>query len=208
MYRLYWAKSSGAIAPQVLFEEIGVDYEKIVIDLDREENRSAEFLAVNPAGQIPALVLPDGTLMTESAAMVLQIVDRHPEASSRRRRRAPNARSSSAGCSSWPRRCTPPSFASTTRTVSRRTRTARRESRPPPAADMNRALSILDEALDPGPYLLGETLSAADIYLWMLTQWHPDPAQMSEQNPRVGRLVELVHARPAVARVWAQHEED
>ena len=80
MYKLYWAKMSGAIAPQALFEEIGAKYEKIVLDLDSEENRDPEFLAINPMGQIPALVLPDGTLMTESAAMILQICDRHPEA--------------------------------------------------------------------------------------------------------------------------------
>ena len=80
MYKLFWSKSAGSMAPEVLFEEIGAAYEKVLVDLDKEQNRSAEFLAVNPMGQIPALVLPDGTLMTESAAMVLHICDRHPEA--------------------------------------------------------------------------------------------------------------------------------
>ena len=80
MYKLYWAKGSGAMAPQALFEEIGVEYEKIVIDFDKDEHKSDAFLSVNPMGQIPALVLPDGTLMTETAAMLVQIVDRHPEA--------------------------------------------------------------------------------------------------------------------------------
>ena len=80
MYKLYWAPGSGAMAPQALFEEIGVAYEKIIIDFEKEEHRSEEFLAVNPLGQIPALILPDGTLMTESAAMMIQICDLHPEA--------------------------------------------------------------------------------------------------------------------------------
>ena len=80
MYKLYWAKGSGAMAPQALFEEIGVEYEKIVIDFEKNEHKSDAFLSVNPMGQIPALVLPDGTLMTETAAMLVQIVDRHPEA--------------------------------------------------------------------------------------------------------------------------------
>ena len=80
MYKLYWSPGSGAIAPQVLLEEIGAQYEKIVVDIESDENQSSDFLAVNPLGQIPALVLPDGTLMTESAAIVLQICDRHPEA--------------------------------------------------------------------------------------------------------------------------------
>ena len=71
MYKLYWARTSGAMVPEALFEEIGVDYEKIVIDIAKEENRSDEFLAINPMGQIPTLVLPDGTMMTESAAQHL-----------------------------------------------------------------------------------------------------------------------------------------
>ena len=208
MYRLYWAKDSGAIAPQVLFEEIGAKYEKIVIDFESEENRSAEFLAVNPTGQIPALILPDGTLMTESAAMVLQIVDCHPEA----KLAPPPASPERAIFQRWLL-----FMAATLYTTDLRLYYPDRFTTDPDGvegvaaaalADMDRAFSILNEALHPGPYLLGETFSAADIYLWMLTQWHPDPTQMSEWNPRIGRLVDLVQARPAVERVWAQHGGD
>ena len=80
MYKLYLARDSGVRAPQALLEEIGAEYEKLVIDFEKDEHRSDEFLSVKPMGQIPALVLPDGTLMTETAAILLQIVDRHPEA--------------------------------------------------------------------------------------------------------------------------------
>ena len=80
MYKLYWSRGSGVVTPQVMLEEIGAEYEKVVIDVEKEENRSPEYLAVNPLGQIPALALADGTILTESAAIVLQIVDEHPEA--------------------------------------------------------------------------------------------------------------------------------
>jgi glutathione S-transferase len=73
---------------------------------------------------------------------------------------------------------------------------------------MGRHFAILNEALDPGPYLLGESFSAVDVYLWMLTTWHPEPERMLAENPRVKELVERVQARPAVARVWSEHEED
>lgn len=206
MYKLYWDKMSGAIAPQALFEEIGAGYEKIVIDIDEAENRSPEFLAVNPMGQIPALVLPDGTLMTESAAMVLHIVDRHPEA-----KLAPPAGSSqSAHFRRWLL-----FMAATLYPAVLRFYSADRFTTDPggvkgvkdaAVADMDRYFAMLNEALDPGPYLLGESFSAVDIYLWMLAAWHPDPKRMSEKNPRVERLVGLVQARPAIARVWAEHQ--
>ena len=69
MYKLYWSKGAGSMAPEVILEEVGAKYEKIEVDLAKDANRRAEFLAVNPLGQVPALVLPDGTLMTESAAI-------------------------------------------------------------------------------------------------------------------------------------------
>jgi glutathione S-transferase/GST-like protein len=208
MYKLYWAKSSGAMIPQALFEEIGAEYEKIVIDFEKDEHRSDAFLSVNPMGQIPALVLPDGTLMTESAAMLLQIVDQHPEAGL-----APPAGSSDrARFLRWLF-----FLASALYPVILRIYYSDRYSTDPEAAegikaaaeaDLDSQFAILEHALDPGPYLLGETFCAVDIFLWMLIEWHPDPARLFEQAPRLQGLSERVHARPAIARIWPEHEED
>ena len=208
MYKLYWAKGSGAMAPQALFEEIGVEYEKIVIDFDKDEHKSDAFLSVNPMGQIPALVLPDGTLMTETAAMLVQIVDRHPEA-----KLAPPASSGErARFLRWLF-----FLASNIYPTILRVYYSDRFSTDPSAADgikaaaeasLDEEFGILNDALDPGPYLLGETFSAVDILLWMLVEWHPDSTRLFEQSPRIKRNVELVRARPAVARTWLEHEED
>jgi len=208
MYKLYWAKDSGAIVPHALFEEIGASYEKIIIDFDKEEHLGAEFLAINPMGQIPALILPDGTFMTESAAILLQICERHPEA-----KLAPPAGSpESATFQRWLlfmaanlypdiMHCYyPDRFTSDPKGADGVASAAR--------SDLDRHFGVIDEALSPGPYLLGETFSAVDIYLWMLTQWHPDVPKLLEANARIRKHSELVGARPAVARVRAEHEED
>ncbi len=208
MYKLFWAKSMGSMAPEVLFEEIGAEYEKIAVDIEKEENRSAEFLGVNPTGQVPALVLPDGTVMTESAAMVLHITDRHPEA-----KLAPPAGSpESARFQRWL-----VFMAATIYTTDQRLYYADRITtdvagtggiEAAARVDMDRYFALVNDALDPGPYLLGETYSAADVYLWMLAKWHPDDKQLFADNPRIARLVDLVEARPAVAKVWAENRED
>jgi len=208
MYKLYWGKGTGAFAPQTLLEEIGARYEKIVIDFEKEEHLAPEFLAVNPLGEIPALVLPDGTFMTESAAIVLQICERHPEA-----KLAPPAGSpESAIFQRWLVYIAANLYQDSMRfyygsrftidpdggeAVSRSARVA-----------LDRHFGVLNDALSDGPYLLGETFSAVDIYLWMLVQWHPDIPQLHKANPDIQRHSELVAARPAVARVWAEHEED
>ncbi len=196
------------MAPQALFEEIGVEYEKIVIDIDKEEHKSDAFLSVNPMGQIPALVLPDGTLMTETAAMLAHIVDRHPEA-----KLAPPAGSAErARFLRWLF-----FLASNTYPTILRIYYSERHSTDPSAAegikaaaeaDLNEQFKILEDALDPGPYLVGEAVSAADILLWMLIQWHPDPARLFKQAPRVERIAGLLQARPAIARTWRDHEAE
>jgi glutathione S-transferase len=208
MYKLYWAQGSGAMAPQALLEEIGAEYEKIVIDFDEEEHKSDEFLSVNPMGQIPALILPDGTLMTETAAMLVQMVDRHPGA-----KLAPPAGSGErARFLRWIF-----FLASNVYPAMLRIYHSERYSTDPSAADGIKAAAeadlddqfgILDAALDPGPYLLGHAFSAVDIMLWMLVQWHPVPTRLFEKAPGVERLARLVQERPAIARTWREHEED
>ncbi len=208
MYKLYWAPASGAMAPQALFEEIGVEYEKIVIDFEKDEHRSEEFLSVNPLGQVPALVLPDGTLMTETAAMLLQIVDLHPEA-----KLAPALKSGDRArflrwlfflaANVYPavlrvyysdRYSADPDGAAAVRTAAE--------------AELDSHFAILNDALEPGPYLLGENFSAADIFLWMLAGWHPDSARLTAQAARVQQHHALVQARPAIARIAPEHAED
>lgn len=208
MYKLYWARETGAMAPQALFEEIGAEYEKVVIDLEKQEHKSEGFLSVNPMGQIPALVLPDGTLMTETAAMLLQIVDCHPGAEL-----APPAGSGErARFLRWLF-----FLASSVYPAILRIYYSERFSTDPGAAegikaaaeaDLDAQFGILDDALEPGPYLLGDAFSAVDILLWTLIQWHPVPTRLFEKAPRVRRVAELVRGRPAIARTWGEHEED
>ena len=208
MYKLYWAAGTGAFAPQALLEEIGASYEKIVIDRENEEHRSADFLAINPMGEIPALVLPDGSFMTESAAIMLQICERHPEA-----KLAPAPGSpESATFQRWMVFMSANIYPDIMRLYY-----GDRFTSDPKGADdvasaalsaLDRHFALLNEALSPGPYLLGETFSAADIYLFMFEQWHPDIPQLFEANDRIRLHAELVEARPVVARVWAEHAED
>ncbi len=98
MYRLYWAAGTGAIAPEVMLEAAGTAFERIVVDLAAGEHRRADYLAVNPVGEVPALVLPDGTVVTESAAIVLLLGERRNRPRARGRR---PCRGSCAGCFLW-----------------------------------------------------------------------------------------------------------
>src|SRR5271169_3558927 len=77
MYTLYGRPGSGSLAVQVALEEMAAPYERIWVG--REEADVARFRATNPTGRVPALVLPDGTVMFESAAMLIHLGLTHPQ---------------------------------------------------------------------------------------------------------------------------------
>lgn len=68
MYTLYWSQDSGALAPQMLLQEAGADYRRIVLDLKAGDHKKDDYLAVNPKGQVPTLILADGSILTESGS--------------------------------------------------------------------------------------------------------------------------------------------
>ena len=61
---------------------------------------------------------------------------------------------------------------------------------------------MVADALGDGPFLLGSTFCAADIYLLMMAQWHPDKASLLERLPVLGALCDAVKQRPAIAAIW------
>jgi glutathione S-transferase len=79
-YVLYWEARSGAMAVELLLEEIGADHERVAVDMAAGEHRTDAFLSLNPTGQIPALRLPEGEIIGESAAIILTLGERHPGA--------------------------------------------------------------------------------------------------------------------------------
>lgn len=206
-YALYWEVLSGAIAPQAMFEEMGLAYRKVPVDMEAGEHRSSEYLAVNPTGQVPALRLPDGTVIGESAAMVLVLGERHPEAGLVPAIGDPDRPTflrwlvfmAASVYMTFVRANHPERFtldASATEPV-----------RLAALRDVDRYFAILDDAVA-GPYFLQRGFGALDIYLCMLTVWYPDRDRLFAANPRLGGLCRTVEQRPACARVMAEHLAD
>lgn len=77
--KLYFNPKSRAVIAKWMLDECGAKYELVPIDFEKKDNRTPEFLAINPAGKLPALV--DGpTRIFESAAIGLYLGDKFPEA--------------------------------------------------------------------------------------------------------------------------------
>jgi glutathione S-transferase len=72
--------------------------------------------------------------------------------------------------------------------------------------DMARDFDIFAEALGEGPYILGQLMSAVDIYAAMLISWAPDLPQLFARHANIKTLYDLVAARPLIAKIWTRNE--
>ena len=209
MYLLYWAADTGALAPQVILEEVAADYELVVLDYDAHEETQTDFLALNPRGQIPALMLPDGTVISESAAMVLHIADAHPEANLL----PPLGSIDRAKVYRWLFYAVANLYESCLRfNYSDRFAegaTAAALVKQTARLDIDKYWDLLEKDLQNnssnGPYLLGDQYSVIDPYLLMLIGWHESPATLLERSPNLAALFNTVRQRPAVSKIWDQN---
>src|SRR5262245_41093535 len=78
-YTLYSHDGSGGFAVEAALVKAGAPYKLVTVDTRKGEQSRPEYAAINPMRQVPALVLRDGTVMTESAAIVVHFADLFPD---------------------------------------------------------------------------------------------------------------------------------
>ncbi len=79
MLTLYFAPGSSSMAPHIALHEVGAQFESRPISLAKKENRTPAYLAINPEGHVPTLLI-DGRALTEVAAILFYLARRFPEA--------------------------------------------------------------------------------------------------------------------------------
>ena len=78
MIKLYYAPHTCSLASHIALEEAGAEYSTVRIDFAANEQRTSEYLAINPKGRVPALVTDRG-ILTESPAMLAFIAQSFPQ---------------------------------------------------------------------------------------------------------------------------------
>ncbi len=181
-----------------MLEEVGTPYEVRLLDFERGEHKAPDFLRINPMGKIPAIV-HRGTVVTETAAICAYLADAFPAAGL-----APPADSAARGkYYRWlffASGCVEPAIVD---------RLFERPAPPQPGVigygTYEQTLDALENAIAPGPFLLGETFSAADVYVASSVGW----AMMTKAiEPRAAfeAYHERCTARPAAQRIREQNE--
>ncbi|MGE0173792.1 MAG: glutathione S-transferase family protein [Oligoflexales bacterium] len=162
--KFYYNPMSRARMVHWMLEEVGAEYEIQLIDFEKREHKSPEYLAVNPMGKIPAIV-HKGRVITETPAICAYLADAFPHAGL-----APAINSPERGTYyRWlffGASCLEPTILD------------KLFSRPAPErpgalgyGTYEVTLGALEKALTPGPYILGSRFSAADLFLASEIGW-------------------------------------
>ncbi|MBZ4394250.1 glutathione transferase GstA [Myxococcus sp. AS-1-15] len=78
--KLYYTNGACSLSPHIVLREAGLKFDVEKVDLrSKKTETGADFLAVNPKGYVPALVLDDGNVLTEGPAIVQYIADQAPQ---------------------------------------------------------------------------------------------------------------------------------
>ncbi len=206
MYKLYSRTGAGSAAVEALLSELAAPYE--LIDVPRNADKSIPdwFKKINPRGEVPALGLPDGSVMMESAAMMIYLADAFPD-----KGLAPALTSPArAHYLRWMIYLAAAPYQTDLRMYYPHrysTDLAHADAIKAKAiVDLNTDFDILAEGLGQGPYLLGDSFSAADIYAAMLLCWSEDVNRLFARHANLKQLYNRVAARPKTKSVWVRNE--
>jgi glutathione S-transferase len=204
-YTLYCRAGAGSLAPQILLEEIGVPYELVWIGKSPAEVE--EFRHINPTGKIPSLVLPDGTAVSESAAILIHLTQAHPAVDL-----APATGSSAhARFLQWMLFLSANVYEAALRyyyaeRYSTAGSSAAAAIKAQALTDYGRHLELIHGALS--PHVLGPKLTAVDPYLHMLAGWYPGGVTaFASRLPKLAQHAELLRRRPATLKAEVDHAE-
>lgn len=202
MLELYYAPHTCALASHVALEEAGADYSTVRISFGAKEQQSPDYLAVNPKGRVPALVTDRGVL-TETPAMLAYVAQSFPQA-----RLAPLA-----DAFAFAQVQAFNSYLCSTVHVAHAHRMRGYRWADDPAAiaamqhkvpqSVGACFELIERDMLKGPWVMGETYTICDPYLFTLAQWLEADGVDTARLPRVIDHRSRMSERPSVRKAIA-----
>lgn len=214
-YLLYWHPRTSSIAPHIILEEIGVNYETQLIDIDTGQHKSEWFLKINPYGYLPVLLLEDGSAVSESAGIVMYLADKYHQTGLAPRVSDPDR----AEYNQWLFFLASVLYPSYSRHNHSHRFSSHSDDAPKirkqAAKDILHWWQVMNKVLNNRLWILGDRFSACDLYLFIFIWSHVphqiyDPNisalpsdQLFEQFPNVKRIAAQLAERPAVNKIMS-----
>ena len=205
MMKLYFAPGTCALASHIALEEAGADYSTVRINFATSEQRSPEYLAINPKGRVPSLVT-DGGILTETPAMLAFIAQNYPKA-----KLAPvhdpfrfaelqsfNSYLCSTVHVAHAHRMRGHRWVDDAAAIE-----AMRKKVPETVAA---CFEMIESKMFQGPWVMGEDYTICDPYLFTLAQWMEGDSVDPARFPKVKAHRDRMSERPAVRKVVAEEK--
>jgi glutathione S-transferase len=188
--KLYYNPRSRAVISKWMLDECGAEYELVPIDFEKREHKAPEFLKINPAGKLPALVDAD-TKIFEGAAICLYLGDKFPEAKLAPKISAPE-RGRYLSLMVYSTSQLEPALGDTMlggQTAPQRGWT-----------DFETARNVIEDELGDGPYLFGEWFTGADVMIGSMFIWRRMLGGQPDR-PKLEAYVDRLLARSAAPKL-------
>ncbi len=196
MLKLYYSPGACALASHIALEEAHAAYELVKIDLSKGEQKTPEYLAVNPAGVTPTLVTDEGVL-TENLAIMWYAAVTHPEADLLPPDDAPFELASMHRVNGFLASSLHPAIGKVLFSRPPLEGEARERALEPALAKYD----IVEHHLLKGPWVLGERYTVADGYLSVFTRWlRLNDLLDRDRFPKLNAHLTLVQSRPCVQK--------
>lgn len=201
MLTLYYAPHTIALATHIALETIGITYRAVKIDFAKNQQRSAEYLNINPKGRVPTLVTDHGVL-TETPAMLLYLCQLYPQANLAPLQ-DPFALAQVNAFNSY--LCSTLHVAHAHRMRGYRwvdaddlhAIAAMQKKVPQSVAD---CYELIENTLFKGPWVMGERYTICDMYLFTLAQWCEDDGVNIERFAKIARHRRVMSENPVVRK--------
>jgi GST-like protein len=204
MLKIFGAVGSGSVPIEATLTLIGIPYEMIEAVTWEDEAARKLVETVNPLRQVPAVVLPTGEVLTESAAILIHLADLHPQA-----RLAP--------ASSDPMRAqylrwmvyVSAAIYALVWIIDEPARIVAGKDQAPGVLDRleNRRAEcwrMMDEQISPGRYILDDELSVLDLYVAVISRFAPGRTRFYKSAPKMAEIVRRVDADPRLKTFWSK----
>jgi glutathione S-transferase len=184
--KLYFNPRSRAVISKWMLDECGAEYDIVAIDFEKREHKSPEFLRINPAGKLPALVDGESKIF-EGVAISLYLADKFPQANLAPKIGAPE-RGRYLSLMVYSTSQLEPAMGDAMlggQTSPQRGWT-----------DFETARNLIESELGDGPYLFGKWFTAADVMIGSLFIWRRMLGGQPDR-PKLDAYVDRLLARPA-----------
>lgn len=200
--KLYGSKGCGSVIVELMLELAHIEYTFIDAIQWQPFTRHPDLLKLNPLGQVPVLVLDDGSVMTESAAIVLWLAEKIPGM-------IPPNPSIRAVFQRWMIFVPANMYAVFAfRDFPQRWvdgDVAQAQFKEKLTERLRECWRVLESELKPSPYLLGADMCALDPYLAMLGRWTPGREWITTHCPHVAASLARTEQHPAVNAMWKRN---